>query len=158
MADAEDDEECFVFPDSDEADDLSEAGRNKSTKRATVFALHLLEDFYTRYCETKQLTKAPLLSLSVSTLDRLLTKFWTGVRRRDGTPYQAESLRPINSGIMRYLRDNRYGAASAEDEPINIITDMRFNHSRQARVAREKALTLAGYAICQPQGIRRLGQ
>jgi hypothetical protein len=65
-------------------------------------------------------------------LDKLLSKFYAEVKKRDGTDYEPDSLRIMQSAIERYLKENGY--------KTSIVRDRDFRNSQE--VLNAKAINL----------------
>jgi hypothetical protein len=65
-------------------------------------------------------------------LDKLLSKFYAEVKKRDGTDYEPDSLRIMQSAIERYLKENGY--------KTSILRDREFRNSQE--VLNAKAINL----------------
>jgi hypothetical protein len=57
---------------------------------------------------------------------------FVGVRKKDGTEYEPDSITSIKNSIDRYLRNNKID--------IDIKTDKAFNHSRAVLESKRKHL------------------
>ena len=65
-------------------------------------------------------------------LDKVLSKFYAEVKKKDGDDYEPESLKIMQSAIERYLKEKNY--------PLSIVRSREFHSSQE--ILNAKAISL----------------
>ena len=106
---------------------LSSKSESINTKRSTSTWLNV----YRAWAEVRY-KKADFENYPPRELDTILCQFYGEVRKRNGEEYEPDSLRVMQSGLHRYLKDKNF--------PKSIIEDIEFTQSN--KVLEGKARTL----------------
>ena len=106
---------------------LSSKSESINTKRSTSTWLNV----YRAWAEVRY-KKADLENYPPRELDTILCQFYGEVRKKNGEEYESDSLRVMQSGLHRYLKDTNF--------PKSIIEDIEFTQSN--KVLDGKARTL----------------
>ncbi|XP_064597348.1 uncharacterized protein LOC135463832 [Liolophura sinensis] len=105
----------------------SEPTVNIGTMRKTVADVRKFFRWLQPFGESRRLEEIP-----PTELDAYLQDFFGSVTKRDGSPYNANSLRYVQASIGRYLKERFY--------PENITTSPLFRKSQQALERRKREL------------------
>ena len=118
------------FPDvpSEEIEELKSLAVNINTTRWTKQWMNVLKS----WCTSRRIQNVNIATMAPDELDKLLSKFYAEVKKKDGTDYEPDSLRIMQSALERYLRENGYKSS--------IVRDREFMNSQQ--VLNAKALNL----------------
>jgi len=88
-----------------------------------------------KWCEARNIDDK-IESFSPQALDESLTKFYAEVRKRNGSEYEPDSLREMQTSIDRYLRQKNY--------PDSIISGREFKKSQETLNSKAKLLRYQG--------------
>jgi hypothetical protein len=119
------------FPEvpSEEIEELKSSAVNVNTTRSTKQWMNVLKS----WCTSRRIQNVNITTMAPHELDKLLSKFYAEVKKRDGTDYEPDCLRIMQSATdWRYLKENGYKAST--------VRDREFMNSQQ--VLNAKALNL----------------
>ena len=122
----------FVASNEDEIKELEVKSKNKNTTRST----NTWVNTFNKWAQSRNII--PELSLfAPSELNNILRRFYTELRKENGTDYEPDSLRVMQASLHRYLVECKY--------PKSIIVDAEFKTScdvleGKARTLREKGM------------------
>jgi len=114
------DKENRYFIDDDDMEDFVIKMRNPNTVRKTTGDVKL----FTTYLQSTG-EKRSIKEILPNELDNYLARFFLNVRKADKSEYEPDTLKIYQSSISRYLSEKHYC--------VNILTDVRFQHSRDER-------------------------
>ncbi|PFX13663.1 Uncharacterized protein KIAA1958-like [Stylophora pistillata] len=120
--------ERFPIISSDEIHELKSVTSNKNTSRFTKQYMNVFRS----WCQYRHLEYVSIETMAPEELDKVLSKFYAEVRKKDGDDYEPESLKIIQSAIERYLKEKNY--------PLNIVQSREFHSSRE--ILNAKAISL----------------
>ncbi|VDI46949.1 Hypothetical predicted protein [Mytilus galloprovincialis] len=119
-----------IFTD-EETDQFLDINKNKNTGSKTNSDVKIVRDFFVSVGEMRDPTE-----ILPKELDSLLARFFLGVRKRDLTEYEPDSLHGIHNSLDRYFRDMKL--------TISIKKDPEFAHSRRVLETKKKSLKSMG--------------
>ncbi|ELT96439.1 hypothetical protein CAPTEDRAFT_221201 [Capitella teleta] len=125
---------------SDETGNSVEQAENVNTKRKTQSDLRLLAAYR---AEVNYPNPDPIELLPTAELDELLCNFFQSLKKADGTDYEPNSLRGIQTSIMRYLRGKGYSH--------NIHDHLAFQGHRQVLKSMIKKLKENRLGVSKPK-------
>ena len=121
------DQARFPLVSDEEISEVNETAASKNPARATKTWMSA----WTEWCKARNIN-VKMESYCPQALDGLLNKFYIEIRKKDGTDYEPDSLRVMQTAIDRYLRPNNY--------PVSIITGRDFIKSQETLDAKAKQL------------------
>ncbi len=111
--------------------------KNINTKRKTQTDVQKWHNWCTSVGETRSIGE-----LTETQLDRLLGHFFAGIRKKDGTLYEPDTLSSFQRSLDRHLTQELH-------KPYSILRDAQFSSSRQALKAARKFLVSQGKGKAQ---------
>ena len=125
------DQARFPLVSDEEILEINETAASKNTARATKTWMAV----WAEWCQARK-NNVNMESYCPQALDGLLNKFYVEIRKKDGTDYEPDSLRVMQTAIDRYLRHKNY--------PASIITGREFTKSQETLDAKAKQLRRQG--------------
>ena len=107
---------------------------NANTSKKTQSDMRVWERFCQQKGETRKMENIP-----VEQLDQLLGYFFKDITKKDGQPYEPDSLTSFHRSFNRYL--------SHKGTKLDLISDRAFAQSRATLAARRKQLRTIGKQI-----------
>ena len=122
------------FPDFqvEEIQELKENSENQNMKKSTSTWLNV----WTSWAESKNFG-TNLLSYEGKQLDETLQKFFTEIRKKDGSEYEPDSLRVMLASLDQHLRE--------KDAAFSIAKDIKFSNSRKVLEGKARLLHQEGF-------------
>ena len=127
----QEDQSRFPVVSNEEITEINESAANKNTKRTTRTWLTVWQ----KWCLVRNIDDK-MEYFSPQVLDEILTKFYTEVRKKDGSEYEPDSLRVMQASLDRYLRQKSYSAS--------IINGREFKKSQETLNSKAKCLRYQG--------------
>lgn len=121
----------FPIISSDEIHELKSVTSNKNTSRSTKQWMNVFRS----WCRCRHLEYVSIETMAPEELDKVLSKFYAEVRKKDGDDYEPESLKIMQSAIERYLKENY---------SLSIVQSMEFHSSREMLNAKAISLRQQG--------------
>ena len=112
--------------------------RNENTAKAERHAVNLFNTVMKIRSQQNGESFRPFDDLEVDELPDAISKCFLSAMKRDGTPYNAGSLKTIFGALTRYLNNRTTGPR------VDVMTDLRFKECRKVLTLRQTAVSLAG--------------
>lgn len=127
------DEPAEPEPDSSqELDDFIKSEKSKNTVKKTELDWKKFETF----CQENTDKEFEIKAIPVPELDKLLSKFFKNIRKKNGEEYEPDSLSSFQKSIQRRIGELKL--------PYNILTDDAFSRSREVLASKRKNLVKQG--------------
>ena len=88
----------FPVVSNEDIEELKSVAANKNTSRSTKQWMNV----FNSWCSSRHLDIS-IETMAPEELDKVLSKFYTEVKKKDGDDYEPESLKIMQSSIERYL-------------------------------------------------------
>lgn len=98
------DESRFPSMTDEDIEALKSAAINNNTSRSTKQWMNV----FSSWCLSRHLENIHIVTMQPEDLDKLLTQFYAEIKRKNGEDYEPDSLRIMQSGIERHLKENGY--------------------------------------------------
>ena len=118
----------FPIISSDEMNELKSVASNRNTSRSTKQWMNVLRS----WCQCRHLEYVSIEAKAPEELDKVLSKFYAEMKKKDGDDYAPESLKITLSAIERYLKEKNY--------PLSIVRSREFHSSQE--ILNSKAISL----------------
>ena len=86
---------------NEEIQELKFLAVNKNTTRSTKLWMNVLKS----WCNSRRIENVNIETMATQELDKLLSKCYAEVKKHDGTDYEPDSLRIMQTAIERYLKE-----------------------------------------------------
>ena len=128
--------------DDEELENFIRGQQAQNTLKGIAYAANVLK----RFCQSIN-EERDFPDISPDELDRILSKFFMTIKKKNGDPYEPGSLSTIQRGIQKHFDLLKMG--------VNVLIDDAFEKSRQVLVARRKQLVKQGLGN-KPNATREL--
>ena len=118
----------FPIISSDEMNELKSVHSNKNTCRSTKQWMNVLRS----WCQCRHLEYVSIETMAPEELDKVLSKFYAEVKKKDGDDYEPVSLKIMQRAIEQYLKEKNY--------PLSIVRSREFHSSQE--ILNAKAISL----------------
>ena len=106
----------FDLLNEEDLDRLLDDSDSKNTKRQLKFSMKVFGDF----CAAVDIDQERLADVDLQTLDGLLSKFYAGVKKRQGEDYSKKSMQALRYGLQKHFLNVR---------DVDIVKDKEFPKS-----------------------------
>ena len=110
----------FPVVSSEEIQELKSVVVNKNTSRSTKQWMNVFQS----WTKSRHLGNVSIETMPPEELDKVLTKLYAEVKKKDGDDYEPESLKIMQSAIERHLKDKNY--------PLSIARSREFHNSQES--------------------------
>ena len=117
----------FPVVSNEDIEELKSVAANKNTSRSTKQRTNV----FNSWCSSRHLD-INIETMAPEELDKVLSKFYAEVKKKDGDDYEPESLKIMQSSIERYLKEKGY--------PVSIVRSREFHNSQE--ILNAKAISL----------------
>ncbi|KAI8136355.1 hypothetical protein BJV82DRAFT_584621 [Fennellomyces sp. T-0311] len=110
---------------------MEDQSRVKNTDRNTKMWLRRFDEYRKDFCPDKTILELPITDLLAH-----LRRFFTGLRRLDGTEYKTKNVHNCFAALNRYLKEHY-----SPENPLDIMSDPRFLPLHRVIDGKMKVLT-----------------